>query len=211
MRYLLACIVAGSLLGADAGTPLVSEMNAIAQKQLKARADTIAAIRDVRAAERRKTEVRAKILSLIGGLPDYKGPLNAKITGTLQRPGYVIEKVLFESLPNYWVTANLYRPERAGKHPAVLMSMGHWETGKAAAQVLSANLARKGFVVLAYDPTGQGERQQAFDPRWGRSLIRRRHRSALQQWRGRDPDGSGGEPLLHSRRHACYRLPGEPS
>ena len=51
------------------------------------------------------------------------------------------------------------------------MSMGHWESGKAAGQLISANLARKGFVVLAYDPVGQGERQQAYDARMGRSLI----------------------------------------
>jgi dienelactone hydrolase len=69
------------------------------------------------------------------------------------------------------VTANLYRPDRPGRHPAVLMSMGHWDSGKAAGQLLSSNLARRGFVVLAYDPVGQGERQQAFDARFGRSLI----------------------------------------
>jgi dienelactone hydrolase len=107
----------------------------------------------------------------LGGLPDERGPLNAKTTRTIQRDGYVIENVQFASLPDYHVTANLYRPKRAGKHPAVLMSMGHWESGKAAGQIISANLARKGFVVLAYDPSGQGERQQAYDARLGRSLI----------------------------------------
>ena len=49
--------------------------------------------------------------------------------------------------------------------------MGHWDSGKAAGQLLSVNLARRGFVVLAYDPVGQGERQQAYDVRTGRSLI----------------------------------------
>ena len=108
---------------------------------------------------------------LIGGLPDYRGPLNARVTKTTRRDGFVIEHVIFESLPGYHVTANLYRPDRDGRHPAVLMSMGHWESGKAAGQLLSSNLARKGFVVLAYDPVGQGERQQAYDARIGRSLI----------------------------------------
>ena len=94
-----------------------------------------------------------------------------RVTKTTKRDGFVIENVIFESLPDYYVTANLYRPDREGRHPAVLMSMGHWEAGKPAGQLLSANLARKGFVVLAYDPVGQGERQQAYDPRMGRSLI----------------------------------------
>lgn len=153
------------------GSPLLKELSAIARRQLKERADAIAAIRDQAAAEARKTDVRRRILSLLGGLPDYRGPLNPRVTKTMRREGYVIEHVLFESLPDYYVTANLYRPDRAGRHPAVLMSMGHWEAGKPAGQLLSANLARKGFVVLAYDPVGQGERQQAYDARMRRSLI----------------------------------------
>lgn len=152
-------------------SPLLKELSAIAERQLHDRADVVAAIRDTSKAEARRAEVRTRILSLIGGLPDYRGPLNARVTKTIRRDGFVIDHVLFESLPDYYVTANLYRPDRAGRHPAVLMSMGHWDSGKAAGQLLSSNLARKGFVVLAYDPVGQGERQQAYDKRMGRSLI----------------------------------------
>ncbi len=152
-------------------SPLLRELTAIADRHLKERAGAVAAIRDEAAARGRQAEVRARILSLIGGLPDYRGPLNARVTKTTNREGFAIDHVLFESLPGYFVTANLYRPDRPGRHPAILMSMGHWDSGKAAGQLLSANLARKGFVVLAYDPVGQGERQQAFDERIGRSLI----------------------------------------
>ncbi|MGH9370210.1 MAG: alpha/beta hydrolase family protein [Vicinamibacterales bacterium] len=151
--------------------PLLRQLNAIAQEQLERRADTIAAIRDTPAAAKRQAEVRQRILGLIGGLPDYQGALNAAVTKTTKRDGFSIDHVLFESLPDYYVTANVYRPNQPGRHPAILMSMGHWESGKAAGQLLSANLARKGFVVLAYDPVGQGERQQAYDARVGRSLI----------------------------------------
>jgi len=151
--------------------PFLIELNAIAQRQLRDRAKVVAEIRDTAAAQARQKQVRERILSLIGGLPDYRGPLNARVTKTTRRDGFVIEHVLFESLPQYFVTANLYRPETPGRHPAILMSMGHWDSGKAAGQLLSSNLARKGFVVLAYDPVGQGERQQAYDKRTGRSLI----------------------------------------
>ena len=150
---------------------LLRELDAIAARQLDGRARDVARIRDVAGAEARKADVRRRILSLIGGLPEYRGPLNAEVTKTIQRDGFSIEHVIFESLPRYIVTANLYRPDRPGPHPAVLMSMGHWDAGKAAAQLLASNLALKGFVVLAYDPVGQGERQQAYDPRAGRSLI----------------------------------------
>jgi dienelactone hydrolase len=156
---------------AQSPSPFLAALDAIAQRHLRARADVIAGIRDAAAADARKKVVRERILSLIGGLPDYRGPLRPRVTKTTPRDGYVIENVMFDSLPDYVVTANLYRPDRPGRHPAVLMSMGHWESGKAAGQLLSSNLARRGFVVLAYDPVGQGERQQAFDPRFGRSLI----------------------------------------
>jgi dienelactone hydrolase len=164
-------LVAGAATAQPPGGPLLKELNAIAGRQLKERAASVAAIRDQASAEARKTEVRQRILSLLGGLPDYRGPLNARVTKTTRREGFVIEHVVFESLPDYYVTANLYRPDRAGTYPAVLMSIGHWEPGKPAAQLLSSNLARKGFVVLAYDPVGQGERQQAYEARTGRSLI----------------------------------------
>ena len=178
----LALVLVGSLTGARVFTsdgqgdtrqtaPLLRELNAIAQEQLERRAAAIAAIRDVPAAARRQAEVRQRVLQLIGNLPDHRGPLNATVTRTTRREGFSIDHVLFESLPGYYVTGNLYRPDGPGPHPAILMSMGHWESGKAAGQLLSSNLARKGFVVLAYDPVGQGERQQAYDARVGRSLI----------------------------------------
>ena len=156
---------------ADPQARLLRWMDRIAQEQLETRARQIAKIRTVAEAERRKEYVRAKILELSGGLPDYRGPLNPRITGQLEHAGYVIEKVVFESLPQLYVTANLYRPNRPGKYPGVLLPLGHWDQGKPGPQRIAANLALKGFVVLAYDPLGQGERLQAFDRRVGRSLA----------------------------------------
>jgi dienelactone hydrolase len=78
---------------------------------------------------------------------------------------------VFESLPGYWVTANLYAPKSSGPHPGILIPLGHWEQGKPAAQRMAGNFALKGFVVLAYDPVGQGEREQAYAWRTGRSLA----------------------------------------
>jgi len=173
LRWLVVAVSLAAVVpaGAQSPSPFLAALDAIAQRQLRARADVIAGIKDTAAAEARKKAVREKVLALIGGLPDYRGPLRPRVTKTTPRDGYVIENVMFDSLPDYVVTANLYRPDRPGRHPAILMSMGHWDSGKAAGQLLSVNLARRGFVVLAYDPVGQGERQQAFDPRFGRSLI----------------------------------------
>jgi cephalosporin-C deacetylase-like acetyl esterase len=149
---------------APTGDPLLRWMDKIAQEQLNAREKAIAAVRTVADAERRKELVRRKILDALGGLPDYSGPLNARVTGQLQADGYVIEKVIYESLPGYYVTANLYRPNQPGRYPAVLLQAGHTQEGKAEPQWLAANLALKGFVSLAFDPAGQGEREQTYDP-----------------------------------------------
>ena len=62
--------------------------------------------------------------------------------------------MIYESLPGFYVTANLYRPNRPGRYPAVLLQAGHTQEGKAEPQWLAANLALKGFVSLAFDPVG---------------------------------------------------------
>ena len=144
--------------------PFLRWMNTIAQRELQQREDAVARIHTVADAEQRKMAVRAKILDALGGLPDYAGPLNARVTGTLHADGYAIDKLIYESLPGYYVTANLYRPTQPGRYPAVLFQAGHTQEGKVEPQLLAANLALKGFIVLAFDPVGQGEREQTWDP-----------------------------------------------
>jgi cephalosporin-C deacetylase-like acetyl esterase len=109
---------------------------------------------------------RRKFLDLIGGLPAERSPLHARVTGEIQREGYIIRKVIFESLPEYYVTANLYVPTVGqGPFPAVLAPCGHSANGKAydVYQHLFIGLAKRGYVVLSYDPMGQGERYQYWD------------------------------------------------
>ena len=102
---------------ASAEDALLDWMNRIAQQQLAAREAAIAQIRTPADAARRRQLVHDKLMEIIGGLPDYRGPLNARVTGTLTNPDYTLDKVIFESLPHYYVTANLYRPNRPGRFP----------------------------------------------------------------------------------------------
>ena len=97
---------------------------------------------------------------MLGAFPDRNG-LSARVTGRLERERYVIEKLIFETQPGLLVTANLYLPRVSGRRPAVLVPCGHSENGKAAEtyQRVCIGLASKGYVVLIYDPIGQGERQ----------------------------------------------------
>lgn len=114
------------LLAADEDS-LLRWMDGIAQQQLADREAALAKIHTVREAEARQAQVRAKILELLGGLPNYDGPLNARVTGRVERPRYTIKKVIFESLPQFYVTANLYLPKEVGKHRACC---GRWATGR---------------------------------------------------------------------------------
>jgi cephalosporin-C deacetylase-like acetyl esterase len=109
---------------------------------------------------------------MLGG-PLDRTPLNARLTGTVERPGYRIENVTFESRPRLYVTANLYVPSGTGRRPAILGPLGHSANGKAwpSYQKLFSNLARKGYVVLAYDPFGQGERIEYPGSRPGQSSL----------------------------------------
>jgi cephalosporin-C deacetylase-like acetyl esterase len=151
--------------------PLLRWMDQSAQQLLQRREDAIAKIHSVADAELRKQSVRDTLLSLLGGLPNYNGPLNPRITGQIQAENYTIEKIIFESLPGFYVTANLYRPNQPGRYPGVLLQAGHTQEGKPEGQRLAANLALKGFVVLAFDPAGQGEREQTYDRRVDRALA----------------------------------------
>jgi len=148
--------------------PFLQWMNRIAQQQLDQREKTVNAVQTVGEAAARQKLVREKVLAAMGGLPDYHGPLNAHVTGKIQADGYVIEKVLFESLPHFYVTANLYRPNQPGHYPGILLQSGHVQEGKPESQRVAANLALKGFVVFAFDPLGGGEREQTFDRQAGR-------------------------------------------
>jgi len=163
--------VAATSFGADTQADFLKWMDGIAQRQLDRRDALVAQIHTPDEARERQRFVRAKLLELIGGIPDYNGPLNARVTGRIDMHGYAIEKVLWQSMPGLYVTANLYRPDKPGRFPAILLPLGHWEYGKPAVQVIAGNLALKGFVVLTYDPIGQGERQQAYDRRIGASLL----------------------------------------
>lgn len=106
--------------------------------------------------------IRERIQQSFGPFPE-RTPLNARVTGTVERDGYRIENVIFESRPGFPVTANLYIPtNREGRMPGVVGTCGHSANGKAAEayQQFAQGLARLGMMCLIYDPIGQGERLQ---------------------------------------------------
>ena len=153
-------------------TPLLRQQLDRAWAQDDARRERFGAVKTEADLIALQGELRAKALAIIGGLPTERTALNARITGTIPRDGYRIEKVVFESLPGLHVTALVYVPDGPiGRRPAVLVACGHSPLGKAypAYQEIAARLAKRGYVVLCWDPVGQGERSQLWDAAQGRS------------------------------------------
>lgn len=97
---------------------------------------------------------------LVGGKPD-NSPLHAQQTGSFDRPGYRVEKIIYQSRPEFYIPADVYVPTPGDPpFPGVLFQMGHSPNGKAADtyQRCCQGLAKLGYLVLAFDPMGQGER-----------------------------------------------------
>jgi len=121
----------------------------------------IAKLTSPAAIHQRQQWVRETFWKLAGGMPQ-RTPLNARTTGSFERRGYRVEKLVYESVPDFPVSANLYIPTSAGAppFPGVLFQMGHSPIGKAddAYQRCCQGLAKLGYLVLAFDPMGQGER-----------------------------------------------------
>ena len=157
-------------------TPYLSYQVETAWRQDEVRKARLAAVRTESDLLQLQRRVRRSLLEIIGGLPGSKTPLNPKITGRIQLDGYRIEKLIFESLPGFHVTALVYVPDGPPTpRPAVLVACGHSPIGKAhtSYQQISARLARRGYVALCWDPVGQGERSQFWDTDRGDSRYNR--------------------------------------
>ena len=151
-------------------TPYLRYQLDLAWRQDEARRRKWEAIRDERELLKLQQELRDKLLEMIGGLPAERTDLHAEITGKIQKDGYSIEKLIFQSLPGVYVTALVYSPDdQSEKHPAVLVPAGHATNGKIHYQGLSQRLVKRGYVVIAWDPVGQGERSQFWDAKRGKS------------------------------------------
>ena len=133
-----------------------------------------AELTSIAAFEEHRKRVRDHFMTAIGDLPEERTPLNVQCTGSLDRGGFTIEKLIYESMPEFYVTAALYVPKGIeSPQPAVVFVHGHSDLGKSypTYQAVCVDLAANGFVVLAVDPPGQGERFQYFDSETGERII----------------------------------------
>ncbi|MCA9249044.1 MAG: acetylxylan esterase [Planctomycetales bacterium] len=145
----------------------------------------------VEAWQARADDLRLRVKVACGLWPMPKStPLNAVIHGRVERPGFTVEKVYFESYPGLYVTGLLFRPDDGKqdvKRPAVLCPHGHGgrlqdygpskiremiaegaerfeSSGRFPKVARCGQLARMGCVVLLYDMLGYADSTQiSFD------------------------------------------------
>ncbi|MDX1980653.1 MAG: acetylxylan esterase [Bryobacteraceae bacterium] len=135
-------------------------LSSLAEKCYRLRSAKIAALNNDAAIRERQRYIRETLWRMIGGRP-ADSPLNARVTASFERSGYRVENVIYESRPGLHIPANLYIPTtHRPPFPGILFQMGHSLNGKAypSYQRCCQALARLGYLVLAFDPMGQGER-----------------------------------------------------
>ncbi len=138
----------------------------------------------------RRAEILLRTQVACGLVPmPTKTPLNAVIHGRVEKDGYTVDKVYFESVPGHYVTGNLYLPKKpAEKMPAILCPHGHWPNGRfmllndagvkkelatgaerfengarSPLQARCVQLARMGCAVFHYDMLGYADSVQFAD------------------------------------------------
>lgn len=111
--------------------------------------------------ETRLKSVAQGLRDSFGHVPEKPCELEPEILGSISRPGYVIERLTFQSRPGVRVTANLYRPDPIKQRAAAVLCVhGHWSWARIdpGVQVRCIGLAKLGYVCLCVDAFGAGER-----------------------------------------------------
>lgn len=112
-------------------------------------------------------------LAKLNPLPQ-RTPLYPQTIDVIEKQTHRLEKIVFQSQPDFYVTAGLFVPKSLDTPaPAIIYCSGHSKEAfrSPVYQKAILNLVDKGFVVLAFDPIGQGERLQYVDAQTGESRI----------------------------------------
>ena len=157
----------------DAPNALYHHLSNEAFALLDKREESISKLKTRSDWEQRRHQVRQALAEAIGPFPE-KTPLNPRVKRILEKDFYTVEHIIFESQPGFHVTSSLFLPHDITKPaPAILYASGHTDVGYRSStyQHKILNLVKKGFIVFAYDPVGQGERLEYFDPETGESVV----------------------------------------
>lgn len=115
----------------------------------------------------RKEYLKEHILVCAGLWPmPEKTPLHPKYYHTSDHGDYIVRTVTIETYPGFFLGANLYEPKGKGPFPAVLCPHGHFQYGRLTSDSITSipgrciNLAKQGYVALAYDMVGYNDTRQ---------------------------------------------------
>lgn len=153
--------IAGWIHFKSAPDALYHHLAGEAYQLLEQRNQRVRLISSAEAWQERQREVKATLFDMVGPFPE-RTPLNPRVVRTVEKPDYRIEHIVFESQPGFFVTSSLFLPKNlSGRTPTVLYCSGHAIIAYRGSYVRTIlNLVKKGFVVFAWDPIGQGERFQ---------------------------------------------------
>jgi cephalosporin-C deacetylase-like acetyl esterase len=157
----------------DASNALYHHLAGQAYDLLDKRAWTTAGLRTLGNWQARQQRLRESLREAVGPFPE-KTPLNAQVVRIIDKEGYRVEHIIYESQPGFYVTSSLFIPDGIkAKAPAVIYTSGHTKDAyrDIAYQHMILNLVKKGFIVFAFDPVGQGERLEYYDPESGKSVL----------------------------------------
>ena len=157
----------------DAANLLYKDLAHQAYRQLEKRDRLVSGLHTLTDWQQRQQWARQVLGDLVGPFPK-KTPLNARVTRTIKQADYRIEDIVYESQPGFYVTASLFIPEGLqAPGPAIIYVSGHSATGyrDPVYQHVVLNLVKKGFIVFAFDPIGQGERLQYYDEQTKKSTV----------------------------------------
>ncbi len=117
--------------------------------------------------EKVRGQYRAELFDMLGLNPvPAKTELNTVVTGTIEHPEFIVEKVQFQSMPGLYVTGNFYRPKVVQeKLPTILYVCGHGQVKKDGVSFGNKThyhyhgswFARNGYTCLTIDTLQLGE------------------------------------------------------
>lgn len=142
---------------------------------LDKRSNKIASLHSLPDWKQRQSWIKKTLQEVIGIFPQ-KTSLNATIMRTINKDGYHFENIVYESQPGYFVTSSLFIPDniKGGKAPVIIYCSGHSDNGYRTNgyQQEILNFVKKGFIVFAIDPIGQGERLQYYNAKTNKSSFK---------------------------------------
>ena len=162
----LQCIRAYAQNTAAVDTSIIQQCNNVRSYLCHAASDitaySLSEINDLQSWERIRERRYTEFLDMMGVQDKLRNekrtPPKVIRTGTIQKDGYRIEKLYYESMPNLYVAANLYIPEGIKKPmPGILYVCGHALTQKHHYQSHAKAFAQHGFVCLIIETIQRGE------------------------------------------------------